>query len=294
MKTLAKALGSQSFSITAEMSLLGYAPAGEILQQAKELSPLVDGVQVAESPQQQGQMSPVALAALLLDEGIDPVTRLNCRDRNRLALQSDLVGLKALGVSSLVLNHGNSRLKSGTPTGKPVFDINCRDLISLAAEISEEQISGTCGEFMIGTSATVFAPKPDWKAARLNTWSKAGTRFLQTRPCFDIPLLRRYMQRLVNLRLTWNYAVVVTLGPLPGREIARWQIENSGGTIVPNTVMRELAAAADPVQAGIEICARQMREIAKIPGVSGINLLTLGDPGAAAAAIESSGLRDQN
>jgi len=291
LKTFAQALASQSFTVTAELSLRGHMPASEILQQAKELTPFVDALQVAENPQQRGQMSPVALAALLLREGIDPITRLNCRDRNRQALQSDLVGLKALGVSSLILNRGNRLQIPGTLTGKPVFDVNCRDLISMAAEISEETVSGPGQEFMIGTSATVRAPKPDWKAELLKTRASAGARFLQTQPCFSVPLLRRYMQCVVDLRMTWNYAVVVTLAPLPGMEIARWQLEDSRGTIVPKTMVNELAAATNPEQIGIEICARQMQEIAAIPGVSGINLLTLGNPAAVIAAIEASGLR---
>lgn len=291
MKTLAQALASKTFSITAEIPLRGQSPVKEILQRAKELAPYVDGIQVAENPQQQGQMSAVALAALLLNEGIDPVTRLNCRDRNRLALQQDLVGLKAMGVSSLILNRGNQLQNSGVLAGKPVFDINCQELIAMASEISEEQLRASTREFVIGTSARVFSPKPDWKAELLKTRAKAGARFLQTQPCFSVPMLRRYMQRLVDLRLTWNFAVIVTLAPLPGMEFARWQLENSRGTLVPKVIANELATATDTEKTGVEICARQMQEIATIPGVSGINLLTLGNPAAVAAAIEASGLR---
>ena len=291
LKTFAQALASQSFTVTAELSLRGHMPASEILQQAKELAPVVDALQVAENPQQRGQMSPIVMAALLLREGIDPVTRLNCRDRNRLALQSDLVGLKAMGVSSLILNRGNRLQNPETLTGKPVFDINCRDLISMAAEISEETVSGPGQEFMIGTSVTVFSPKPDWKAELLKTRASAGARFLQTQPCFSLPMLRRYMQRVIDLRMTWNYAIVVTLAPLTKMEMERGQLENLRGTIIPKSIMNELTAATDPEQAGIEICARQMQEIAAIPGVSGVNLLTLGNPAAVIAAIETSGLR---
>lgn len=289
--SFAQALTSHSFTVTAEMSLGGNTPASEILQQAKALAPYVDGIQVTENPQNRAQMSPVAVAALLLREGIDPVTRVNCRDRNRLALQGDLVGLKALGVSSLILNRGNLMQNPGTLTGKPVFDINCRELIAMAAELGEEPLGGPGKEFMIGTSATVFAPKPDWKAELLKTRTKAGARFIQTQPCFSVSILRRYMKRLVDLRMTWNYAVVVTLAPLPGMETARWQLENPKGTVVPKTIANKLAKATDPERTGIEICARQMLEIASIPGVSGINLLTLGNPAAAIAAIEASGLR---
>lgn len=290
LKTFAHALAGQTFTVTAEMSLRGNTPAGEILQQAKDMAPFVDGVQVTENPQYGVQVSPVALAALLLHEGIDPITRLNCRDRNRLALQSDLAGLKTLGVSSLILNRGNRLQDSGVLKGEPVFDINCHELIAMAAGISEEPLSGPGQEFMIGTSATVFAPKPDWKAESMKKRASAGARFLQTRPCFSMPLLRRYMQRLVDLRMTWNYAVIVTLAPLTGMEMERGQLENLRGTMIPKSIMNKLAEASDPELAGVEICARQIQEVAAIPGVSGVNLLTLGNPAAVIAAIEASGL----
>ena len=292
MKTLAQALSSKTFSITAEIPLRAYSPVSEVLARAKELWPFVDGIQVTETLQEQGQLSAVATAAFLLSEGIDPITRLDCRDRNRRALQQDLVGLKALGVSSLILNRGNPSQDQGALEGKPVFDVNCRDLISMASEVGEERLHGAAREFMIGTSASVFSPKPDWKAGLLHTRAKAGARFLQTHPCFSVSMLRRYMQRLVDLRLTWNFAVIVTLAPLPGMAFARWQLEHARGTVVPKNIARELEAATDPEKAGIAICARQMGEIAAIPGVSGINLLTLGNPAAVVAAIKASGLRD--
>jgi methylenetetrahydrofolate reductase (NADPH) len=291
IKTLAGALSRKSFSITAEIPLRAGSPIEEILQRAKELLPWVDGIQVSENPRQSGQVSPVALAALLLNEGIDPITRLNCRDRNRLALHGDLVGLKLLGVSSLILDRGNRLEIPGLLPGKPVFDINGRHLIMMASEISEERLRSSAQEFMAGTSVNAFFPNPGWNAPHLEKLASAGARFVQTQPCFSVPLLRRYVQRLVELKLTWKFAVIVTLAPLPGMEFARWQLDNPRGTRVPKAIANELAAASDPEQAGIAICARQMRKIAAIPGVSGINLLTLGNPAAVAAAIEASGLR---
>jgi methylenetetrahydrofolate reductase (NADPH) len=291
MRTFARALASKSFTVTAEMSPLGNTSAGDILRQAKKVAPFVDGIQVTENPQHWMQVSPLAMAALLLREGIDPVTHLNCRDRNRRALQSDLAGLRDLGVSSLILNRGNLIQNPGALTGKPVYDINCRELISMAAQMSEKKPGEPGQEFMIGTSAIVFRPNAGWKAELYQTRAKAGARFLQTQPCFSVPMLRHFMQRLVDLRATWKFAVVVTLAPLPGMEAARWQFEDAQGTVIPKTVIREIAAAPDPVKAGIEICARQMQEIAAVPGVSGVNLLTLGNPSAVIAAIEASGLR---
>lgn len=291
LKSLARTLSENTFSVIAELPVHGSMSFGEIVRQAKTLSPFVDAVQVVENPARQGQMSAVALASLLLNEGIDPVAQLNCRDCNRRALHRDLSGLKALGVTSIVLNRGNQLQHPGKLDGKPVFDVNCCELIKMAAEIGEGQPARHGTDFMIGTGATVFSPGPDWKAELLKSRARAGARFLFTQPCFSVSMLRRYAQRLVDLKLTWRYAVIVTLAPLPGMEVLRWQFEDARGTIIPVSLMKKLAETDDPEQLGIEICARQIKEISEIPGISGVNLMTLGNPSAVKAAIEMSGVR---
>jgi 5,10-methylenetetrahydrofolate reductase len=144
---------------------------------------------------------------------------------------------------------------------------------------------------MIGTSVTALRPNAGWKGDSCSARSSAGARFLQTQPCLSIPMLRHFMQRLVELRFTWKFAVIVTLAPLPGMKAATWQIEQATGVVIPKVVLNQLAEAPDPEQAGILLCAQQIREIATIPGVSGVNLLTLGNPAAVIAAIEASGVR---
>ncbi len=119
----------------------------------------------------------------------------------------------------------------------------------------------------------------------------AGARFLQTQPCFNLVLLRRYLQGLVQAKVTWKYSVIVTLAPLPSAKMARWLAENNRGALIPDALIERLENSTDPEQEGIEICAELMREIADIPGVSGINLLTLGNPRAVTASIKASGLR---
>lgn len=294
IKTLAKALTSKTFAITAELPFRGHVSPKELSRQVRELSPYVDGIQTSWNLEFRGHVSPAAAAALLLNEEVDPVVSLNCRDRNRLALNSELVGLKALGVTSLLLNRGTLLLNPAAMEGTPVFDTNCHELIAMALATDEAQAGEPGTEFMIGTRVEVFKPKPDWKGKMLKARSKAGARFLQIEPCLSLPMLRRYMQHLVQLRLTWDFAVIVTLAPLPGMQAVRWQLESSRGTIIPKTIVKKLAGATDPEQAGIELCAQQIREIADIPGISGVNLLTLGNPGAVIAAIEASGLRGFN
>ncbi len=291
MKTFRKALQGTSFPIMAELSLDETTSVDDALGQADRLSESVDAIQVAESPDSHARIAPLALSSLLLRRGIDPVPRMSCRDRNRIALQSDLLGFRALGVSSLILVNGSAVTESSDTTAKPVFDVRCPDLIAMAQAINEEEWPDAEHEFIIGTGATVFAPEPGWKAASLQARATAGARFLQTQPCFNPFLLRQYMQGLVEARLTWKFSVVVTLAPLPSADAARRLAESGRSVLIPDALVERLENAADPRQEGIDICAALMKEFAALPGVSGINLLTLGSPDAVAAAIEASGLK---
>ncbi len=291
LKTFREKLQGTGFPITAELSLHRDTTVDEALRQAELLSGSADAIQVTESPGDRAQVAPLALAALLIRQGIDPVPRLSCRDRNRIALQSDLLGLRALGVSTLVLINGSALPEENALNAKPVFEVTCPELVAMAQSMNEEDWSETAHEFIIGTGATVFAPEQGWTADSLRARASAGARFLQTQPCFNLKLLRGYMQGLVAARLTWKYSVVVTLAPLPSADTARWLAENQRNVLIPGALIDRLENSTDPVQEGIDICAGLMKEYAALPGVSGINLLSPGDPGAVIAAIDASGLK---
>ena len=283
--------------ISAELSLRHDTTAAQLLEQAEQLRPFVDGMQVADNAQSWVQMSPLAAACLLTENGFEAIAQLTCRDRNRIALHSDLLGLQAMGVHNLVLNKGNQvvardRLQTRLQA-KPVFDVSCRELVAMAAAIGEKSAEhGQSNEgFLIGTGARVFAAPPQWDAEIMLARSSASAHFLQTQLCFNPAMLQVYMQRLVAAKITWRYAVMVSLAPLPSAATARWLRENHRSVLIPEGLVKQLEAAADPVQEGIAICAQLMREFAAIPGVSGFNLHTLGNPAAVVAAIATSGLR---
>lgn len=291
LNTFRKTLQGTGFPITAELVLRRATTVNEALRQAELLSGSVDAIQLPEGPVHRAQVAPLALAALLIRQGIDPVPRLSCRDRNRIALQSDLLGLRALGVSSLVLINGSPVPKGNALNAKPVFEVTCPELVAMAQNMNEENWSETAHEFIIGTGATVFAPEQGWSADSLRARAAAGARFLQTQPCFNLKLLKKYMHGLVTAKLTWKYSVIVTLAPLPSADMARWLAEHQRNVLIPDALIDRLENAPDPEHEGIEICAGLMKEFAKLPGVSGINLLTLGKPESAIAAIKASGLR---
>ena len=217
---------------------------------------------------------------------------LTCRDRNRIAIESDLLGLRALGVSSLILTRGHKVPKKHAVQAANVFDMTGRDLIALAATMEDEATPAS--GFFVGTGARVFRPNQEWKADSLSARAAAGARFLQTQLCFNLDILRQYMAAMVEARLTWRYSVIVSLAVLPSAVTAQWVKKNMSDSRIPKYIIERLEKAADPEQEGIRVCAELMQEIAAIPGVSGINLMTTGDAAAIPAAIEASGLRNSS
>jgi methylenetetrahydrofolate reductase (NADPH) len=257
--------------------------AADVRRQADALGRYVDGIQVTDNPYGWVQMSALSASALLIDHGIDPVPILTCRDRNRIALESDLLGLQALGVSSLMLIRGHRVPKDHSMPAASVFDLTGLELIALAAKLNTE--------FFIGTGARVFRPGPNWQAESLTTRSAAGAGWVQTQLCFNMEILRRFTDRFVEAEATRGLPLMVSLSPLPSATTARWVKKNMGDSRIPAALIKRLEEAGDPKREGIAICAELMQEISDIPGVSGVNLMTTGDPDAIPAAIRASGLR---
>lgn len=290
-KTFRQAVQSDQFTISAELSLDSRSRADDVRRQADLLGPLVDGIEVNDNPPAWLHMSAISASSLLLQFGVDPIPILSCRDRNRVALHSDLLGCRALGVTSLVLTRGRRVVKKHSLHGRTVFDLSGRDFIAMASGINEEQDARPGEAFFIGTGARVYRARPEWRAESLSERAKAGARFLQTQLCFNVALLRHYMGRLVALRKTWDYSVMVSLTPLPSAKTARWLKKQFSDSKIPESVIERLEQAADPRREGIEICAGLMNEIKDIPGVSGVSLMTTGEPELLAEAIRASGLR---
>jgi len=291
MRTFREAVQGEKFALTAELTLKRSSTADDVRRQADVLARYVDAIQVTDSPYAWVQMSAVSGAAILLGHGIDPLPVLTCRDRNRIAIESDLLGLRALGVSSLILTRGDKVPKKHAVQARNVFDITGRDLIALADSFEDED--SPARGFFIGTGARVFRPNRDWTADSLGARSAAGARFLQTQLCFNLDILRQYMSAMVEAKLTWRYSVIVSLAVLPSAVTAQWVKKNISDSRIPKPIIQRLEQSGDPGQEGIRICAELMQEIAEIPGVSGINLMTTGDADAIPAAIEASGLRDR-
>lgn len=279
-----EAVQGERFAVSAELTIGKESTADDIRRQADNLAGLVDGIQVTDNPYAWVQMSALAASSILVEHGVDPVPIMTCRDRNRLALRSDLAGLNAVGVGNVMLMRGHRVPRDHSVPASTVFDLTGHELITLAASLD--------ADFFIGTGARLFRPGPRWQAGSLVRRAKAGAQFLQTQICFNTDVLQRYMARFLDAGLDRHYSIMISLSPLPSATTARWVRKHLSDSRIPAEVIRRLEDAADPEQEGIEICAEMMQQVSEIPGISGANLMTTGDPAALRETIRASGLRD--
>lgn len=278
---------------------MGISPqmhADEIIKQAKALSTWADAVQVPDHRHLRPHISNLVIAAHLLKNDIDPIVHMNCRDRNRIAIQSDLLGAHSLGVSGLLLMRGSELPAGHSSEAKGVYDINAIELINSAVAIREgdvlagENLPGE-PDFFVGTVARVLREVEEWQPEKLSSKLDAGAQFIQLQICMNPVILQNYMSRLVAVKLTWRCRVLASLAVFSSAEEARALRKSIADVMVPREVVQRLEKSKDPEQEGILICAEQLQQVAEIPGIAGATVMAPGDPANIAAAIEASGVR---
>ena len=294
---LVRTLIGGEFGITAELTPPVSGTPERLLERAETLRGAVDAVNLTDGPRALVHMSALAASGILVQAGIEPVLQLTCRDRNRIALQSDLLGASALGVRNILVLTGDQPDSHEIPPPKPVFDMDSRELIHVAAKMRDglalpsgrEIISPP--ELFIGAADLPVDPPSDWQPSALIQKVEAGAQFAQTQLCFDIGVVRRYMARLVDNGIADRVFMMIGLGPLASARSARWMRDNLFGVIVPDEIIERLEQAADPKAEGGRICAELMQQLNEIPGVAGAHLMAPGNFAGIPGAIELSGLR---
>jgi len=296
MKAFKEILGSSEFAITAELSLTPTQDPPQLLAQALAATAVADAVQIPDHRNARPHITPVAVAAHLLPHNIETIVRMNCRDRNRIAIQSELLSARSFGIRNLLISRGNDFPSDQMPPSSAVHDLTAIDLIRTAAAIRDgeamaDENSTNTVDFCIGAVATAIKPKKDWQPEKLMAKADAGAQFIQLQACMNVETLRSYLARLVETRLTWRFQVLANVPVFHSAEAARAFRRATAGSVIPSSIVERLRQAKDPEAEGVAIAAETLRSLNDVPGVSGANIYTAGDPALIIAAIKASGLR---
>jgi len=292
---LARRLASGRFAITAELVPPVSTDPADVAARVLPLKGLAAAVNVTDGAGARAHLSSLVAAKIALDNGVEPILQMTCRDRNRLALQSDLLGALALGLRNVLVIGGDDPRAGDQPDAKPVFDLNSAGLLAMASRLADERKlpSGTAVRgptaLLIGAAALPCDPPTGWNAADLLAKADAGARFVQTQFCMDLSIARRWIGSLADLGLTERLKVLVGLAPIPSARSARWMRERLFGTIIPDALVERLERAADPRREGIAICLELLHGLREIAGVAGAHLMAPQNPSAIPEVIAAFG-----
>jgi methylenetetrahydrofolate reductase (NADPH) len=295
---LERVLRSGRFAVTAELNPPDSADPQAVYDRALVLASVCDAINATDASGANVHMSSVGVCALLTRAGYEPVLQMSCRDRNRIAIQGDLLGAAAMGVRNVLCLTGDSVQAGDQPEARPVFDLDSMTLLRTARILRDEGrfLSGrrleTPPSFFLGAAENPFAPPVDFRPLRLAKKVEAGADFIQTQFCFDVPRLRRFMQAVVDLGLPERVFILVGVGPLRSAKAGEWMRSQVPGVSIPDEVIERLrrAPAERQREEGKRLCVEIIQQVREIPGVHGVHVMAYRQEEWVAEIIEEAGL----
>jgi methylenetetrahydrofolate reductase (NADH) len=288
-------LRSGEFVFTAEITPPVSIDPAEFLRRAMPLKGLATAVNVTDGAGAKVHLSSLATAHFLVQSGIEPVFQMTCRDRNRLALQGDILGAAALGIRNILVLGGDDPKAGDQPDTKAVYDLDSRTLLATAHRMRTEhalptgtKIAGPPLRLVLGAADVPLDPPPGWEPKGLKAKIEAGADFVQTQFCMDTTVVRRYLQRLEQCGV--RIPILIGVAPIPSAKSARWMREKLFGTVIPEAFIERLERAPDPKLEGRRICIEVLRELASIPGVAGAHVMAPMNFAEIPAVISESGV----
>jgi 5,10-methylenetetrahydrofolate reductase len=276
---LERVLRAGKFAVTSELNPPDSADPQDVYERALVLSEVCDAINATDASGANTHMSSIGICALLTHAGYSPVLQISCRDRNRIAIQGDVLGAAAMGVTSILCLTGDGVNAGDQPGAKAVFDLDSTSLLATIRGMRDEGkfLSGRKitmpPKVFLGAAANPFVPPLDWRPRRLAKKITAGAQFIQTQYCFDMPLLRRYMQQVCDMGLDEKCFILVGVGPLVSAKAGKWIRANVPGVYIPDPVIARLEGAKNQKREGRDLCVELIQEIREVPGISGLHLM---------------------
>ncbi|MBL7163326.1 MAG: methylenetetrahydrofolate reductase [Anaerolineales bacterium] len=316
--TLERVLKAGHFAVTGELGPPQSADGDEIREKAALLKGLVDGVNITDNQTAIVRMSSIGAGTIVVQEGLEPIIQMTCRDRNRLAIQSDLLGAYALGMRNLLCLSGDHQKFGNHPTAKNVFDMDSVQLVKMVTDMRDECIF-QCGDalkgqeprFFIGAASAPFADPIDFRPYRLAKKINAGADFIQTQLVYDVEAFDRFMEKVRELGLHEKTYILAGVGPLKSPGMARYMKNNVPGILVPDEIIERMTAAGKPWadikkdeltredkrarskvwrDEGIQVCIDLIQQLREIKGVAGVHIMAIEWEKAVKPIVEGAGL----
>jgi methylenetetrahydrofolate reductase (NADPH) len=291
-----RVLRAGGFAVTTELAPPDSADPEDVYKRARVFDGYVDAINATDGSGANCHMSSVAVCALLTRVGYAPIMQISCRDKNRIAIQGDILGGAAMGVCNLLCLTGDGVQAGDHPQAKPVFDLDCMSLLEIARTLRDES------HFQSGRKLT-FAPRVflgaaenpsglphEWRAQRLAKKVAAGAQFIQTQYCYDLPLLRAFMHQVEALGLIGQIFVLAGVGPLRSAKTAEWMRSNVPGTHIPDSVIARLKGAEDQAREGRNLCVELIQAMREIRGINGVHVMAYRQEESVAEIVDRSGV----
>jgi 5,10-methylenetetrahydrofolate reductase len=297
MHAFEQACRTARFVITAEVAPPDSPDPSALIARARQFEGRVDAINITDGAGGNCHMSSAAAAAILTANGLTPVCQIACRDRNRIAVQGDMLGAAALGVRNFLCLTGDDVSQGDHPQAKPVFDLDAVSLLRIACTMREQGTyeSGrkldAAPNLFLGATANPFVPPFTDRIANLQLKIEAGASFIQTQFCFDVSLMRDFMREVRARELHKRARIIVGVGTLSTAKALRWMAAHVPGVHVPDAVLARISSAPDQKAEGQRVLVETMQALAEIEGVGGVHLMGHRNDAVLAEAIELSGLR---
>jgi len=305
---LERVLRSGAFAVTAELGPPKNADAEVIRHQAGLLRGLVDAANITDNQTAIVRMSSVGAGVLAMGEGLEPVLQMTCRDRNRLAIQADLLGAYALGLRNLLCLTGDHQSFGNHPQAKNVHDLDSVQLVQMVTAMRDEcifqcgeEIEGVQPRFFVGAAENPFGDPFEWRPLRLAKKVRAGADFIQTQMIYNAPKFREFMKRVVGLGTHEETYILAGVGPLKTPGAARYMRDKVPGMDVPDEIVERMEAVGKGIEdkkersaawraEGTRICIDLIGEMQQIEGVAGVHIMAIEWEEAIKPIVEGAGL----
>ena len=286
------------FAVTAELNAPDSADPKDVYANALALGDVCDGINATDGSGANCHMSSVACCALMAKAGYEPIFQVSCRDRNRIAIQGDLLGAAALGVRNVLCLTGDDVSAGDQPEARRVFDFDALQLLRTAQIMRDRGVllSGrkltTPPSFFLGAAANPFVPPQDLRHLRLAKKIEAGAEFIQTQYCYDVPIFEAFMRRARDMGLHERVYILVGVGPLRSERAAEFMRSRVPGVHIPDAVVDRLAKTPrkQKREEGIRICVEIIEQVRQIEGVRGVHIMAYRQEEAVPEIVERAGI----